>query len=255
MSIAFQGTRQELLEQIYHLVSILEGQAEDLYGIHDHFFSALGLAALKDISDAYKAKARGEADEMGIRWRELNPATIRARRHGRPTPEQQELFDNFDKRAKARKQEYKREALDRLSLRGIQGSHAEGVAEKSSEAKIKAEKDKLEMMASRSVEILVDTSRLFNSLSPGRISQGEYQKPQKRGGEKQKFEIKEGEVIVGTNVIYAATHNYGSKKRGIPRRQFLPESGEQVPDKWWQNWLEAGREALIEGFKEYIETA
>lgn len=47
-------------------------------------------------------------------------------------------------------------------------------------------------------------------------------------------------VEVGTNLIYAATHQFGDESRGIPQREFLglsPENEEQINpliDKWWR---------------------
>jgi phage gpG-like protein len=54
----------------------------------------------------------------------------------------------------------------------------------------------------RNGQILVDTARLRNSLHA----------------------IHEGRTFgVGTDVVYAATHNYGDPRRNIPRRMFVPD--------------------------------
>ena len=51
-----------------------------------------------------------------------------------------------------------------------------------------------------SIKPLVDTGRLMNSIN---------------------FRATSVEAIVGTNVIYSATHNFGDPSRNIPKREFM----------------------------------
>jgi phage virion morphogenesis protein len=50
-------------------------------------------------------------------------------------------------------------------------------------------------------------------------------------------------VEVGTNLAYAATHQFGDARRGIPQREFLglsPEDEQQISgliNVWWQQQL------------------
>jgi phage virion morphogenesis protein len=52
-------------------------------------------------------------------------------------------------------------------------------------------------------------------------------------------------VEIGTNLVYAATHQYGDQKRGIPQREFLglsPENEQQINgllDEWWRGVVAA----------------
>src|SRR5690606_373949 len=104
---------------------------------------------------------------------------------------------------------------------------------------------KLQVYGRRDVEIMRDTGVLLNSLSPGRLTQSGYSKPAGEGGAGQIFELGMASVIVGPNVAYAAAHNYGHPARPkLPRRQFLPDDESQIPESWWQDWLEVGLGAL-----------
>jgi hypothetical protein len=93
-------------------------------------------------------------------------------------------------------------------------------------------KTKLQVFGDRKVQILRDTGRLLNSLSPGLLSgKGpavSYSKPSGEGGNEQIFETEPGLVIVGTNVEYAETHQ--------KTRPFLPDDRHAVPVAWWQRW-------------------
>ena len=55
--------------------------------------------------------------------------------------------------------------------------------------------------------------------------------------------ISDDQVEIGTNLIYAATHQYGDLRRGIPQREFMGISGSnlndlaQVLDDWANNLI------------------
>ena len=53
------------------------------------------------------------------------------------------------------------------------------------------------------VPILRDTGILFGSI--------------------RQLDLTQRSVTIGTDLIYASTHQYGDKKRNIPKRQFIPE--------------------------------
>ena len=99
------------------------------------------------------------------------------------------------------------------------------------------------------MEILRDTGVLLNSLSPGRWTQSGYTKPSAEGGEEQIFEVGTGEVIVGTNVEYASTHQRG--RGAIPARPFLPV--DHVPSVWWSRWLGVANKALVVALRGLIK--
>ena len=54
-----------------------------------------------------------------------------------------------------------------------------------------------------------------------------------------------GELIVGTNVPYASTHQRGNRSRNIPARTFLPGDEFPVPQVWWDRWLRIANRALV----------
>lgn len=99
-------------------------------------------------------------------------------------------------------------------------------------------------LAQRKVKILRDTGILFNSLSPGILTKTGYRKPKKKGGSEQIMDVSAGQVIVGTNVAYADTHQNGSPSRKIPARPFLPRSQSDVPRIWWDRWANVAKDAL-----------
>lgn len=84
------------------------------------------------------------------------------------------------------------------------------------------------------VEILIDTGKLFRSLTPGVRSKD------------QVFEVRPGEIIVGTNAVsergfpYPAAHHHGTVN--LPQRRLWP----QVSD-WPPRWHEVIRDVFQRG--------
>ena len=91
-------------------------------------------------------------------------------------------------------------------------------------------------------EILRDTNRLFRSLSPG-------VEDRPSGAAGQVFRLQPGQVIVGTNVVYAATHQRGDADRNIPARPFLPVAA--LPAAYWPAIVRA----LVRGLARAVELA
>lgn len=247
MKIAFQGSRADIRLLVYRLAGMLSGREPDTLGVGRWFLIALGFGALSDIKDAFIVKSRGGTDEMGIKWPPLKPETIANRRLG---PEEKKipilkLREQIRKRLMSKSSAYYKLMMPRLLLslspEAAQARYKQMVGRLVTD---KLEWTKVQLLGGRDVEILRDSGVLFNSLSPGVMSRSDsqsasYKKPVQDGGSQQIFELRAGSVSVGTNVLYAAAHNYGHPKRPtLPRRQFLPESGDQVPDIWWQRWLD-----------------
>lgn len=92
------------------------------------------------------------------------------------------------------------------------------------------------------VEILRDTGRMLNSLSPGILAGESYMKPTSDGGAEQVMDTAPGSVTVGTNVAYALYHQEGTAR--MPARPFFPKDAADVPDQWWSNWADAGTQAM-----------
>lgn len=254
--IHFKGTRYEARQLVYRLREMLVGKAPDALGIAKGFTTCIGFAALSDVKDAFIEKARAGTDEMGVQWQPLKPATIARRRLGPddlkiPTIK---LRSDVVKRYIASKAG--KELLARLMLslspeqaksrvRQIAGQLATG----------KTGLNKVETLGYRTVEILRDTGVLFNSMSPGVLSSvgpdASYTKPTAKGGDQQIFNVRPGAVVVGSNVPYAATHQYG---RGhVPQRKMLPVSTFDIPEVWWDRWLAIGEKALEAGARLLFE--
>lgn len=261
--VAFKGTRKDVRDVANQLADLLAGRNGQSSKLAGSFLRAIGFAALSTIKDAYVVKARGGRDEMGIQWPPLSKAYLAygrrfgrgeqnalkraaglGRQHRHAPGGRKGLLTN--QQLKTWRQIYAR-ALRRLAVsmpveeaKRIAAGHAWKVMKEEHGARTK-----LEVFGNRDVEILRDTGVLLNSLSPGRLTQSGYHKPSGEGGADQIFELGMASVIVGTNVAYAAAHNYGHPARPkLPRRQFLPDDESQIPESWWQDWLEVGLGAL-----------
>ena len=69
----------------------------------------------------------------------------------------------------------------------------------------------------RGAEILKDDGKLFASLTDS-ASEGSV------------YELSSKALTIGTNLEYAAVHQFGSKDRKIPKRAFLPDASEVAPE-------------------------
>lgn len=250
--VYFRGSRDDVRAFARRLALILAGREQDEMGIRRGFLLALGFGALSDFKAAFITKARGGTDEAGVKWPPLKPETIANRRVGPRDKQNAPIAE----REKIVKRETKR-LLRRLRL-SLPENEAQFRAKQMAQAIATREtgKTKVQTLGSRQVDMLRDTGILFNSLSPGRLSGGAnpsgYSKPTAPGGSEQVFDLSREGIIVGTNVKYAATHNYGRGK--IPQRMFIPERESQIPDIWWERWLgislkafEAGAAQLMRG--------
>jgi len=248
-TIEFVGTYDDVVAKINELAAIFSGEAVDFQDIGKGFVSAIGFAALSDIHEAYVTKARGGTDAMGIQWPPLKPATIANRKVGRKDKQQNEAIRT---REKIRKREFKK--LFGRFLLSLPENEARTRALQVAGARATREmgKNKIETLGGRSVEILRDTGILLNSLSPGELQGANYSPPSLEGSGYQIFTAGNGEVIVGTNVKYARTHQDGAPDRNIPRRQFLPDENSEIPHSWLDNWGDAARRATEAAITIYL---
>lgn len=240
--VFFSGTIDQAKGVIRQLSQMLTGQRPDRAGVARGVFLAVGVAALSDVKADFVRKARGGTGEDGVKWQPLKPETIANRRVG---PRDIKTDPAIKLRENIRKREFKK-ALGRYIAGGLSESEARSKANHVAGIRATREtgKTKTQTLGYRNVEILRDTGVLLNSLSPGQLSNGNYTKPTGDGGTNQVFDVCANGVIVGTNVIYSATHQYGDRTRNIPARPFLPE---RPPEVWRQRWLDVALRALDAG--------
>jgi hypothetical protein len=250
----FRGSRSEARQLVSSLVLALTGHGPDTQQIARGVFLAVGFAALSDIKDDFVRKARGGTGEDGVKWAPLKRETIAYGRRAGPNDPKGKKGGRGLLTA-AQNKRWKKifgGALARLLLSLPEGE-AKARAAQIAWATLKREgaKTKLDVLGSRSVEILRDTGILLNSLSPGQLGGGSagmtYRKPGGDGGDEQIFETIANGVIVGTNVPYASVHQDGSTKKKIPARPFLPKGN--APAVWRERWLAVGRAAIFAGLK------
>ncbi|MCI0333550.1 MAG: hypothetical protein L0228_10045 [Planctomycetes bacterium] len=290
--VYFRGSREQARQIVLRLGGMLAGREPDSQGIARGVFLATGFAVLSEVKSDFIRKSRGGAGEDGATWPPLSRQYLAYQRRFGPGEKTRlkkaaELTGRnryapggskgllTAAQLKRWRQIYSRVLrrlmvsmhVEKLSLdtdadiQGSQfmtGSGAKATAAKIAWATLKREgaRTMLDVFGRRQVEILRDTGVLFNSLSRGEISGGDlpasYTKPSGDGGDQQIFATIANGVIVGTNVPYAASHNYGDAKRGIPKRQFLPEV---LPDVWQERVSDAAAKALAAGMRIALETA
>lgn len=229
-TVRFRGTSAEARAMLRELPAVLSGRAPDRYGVADGILLRGAVALLSQIKQAFLVKTRGGTDAAGITWPPLSPATIAARRttaaerkrlgirQGRTRPT---LTDAQDKRWRG----IYASRLAQLRARGMSEGEAAGRAAAAAWSILKqaGAKTKLELLGSRDVDILRDTSRLFRSLSPG-IEDAPAAQPD------QILAAGPGRLTVGTKTPYAAAHHRGIPGR-LPRRALWPADG-KMPPAW-----------------------
>ena len=278
----FHGSRETAKQLARRLVDILAGRSDDSQRIARGVFLSIGFAALGSIKRDFLTKSRGGTGEDGVKWAPLSKEYLAygrewgekrgsGRRFGPGEKKALKAAAGLDKthrfgvtgnRGLLTKEQKKRweeiygAKRTRLSL-SMPFVEAESFAARIAWSTIKREgaATMLEVFGSRQVDILRDTGVLFNSLSPGQLDgvgpDAVYTKPTEDGVGLQEFELKNNGVIVGTNVPYALYHQFGTSR--MPARPFLPTG--DVPDKWAQDWLDAGVVALEAGARQLFEAA
>lgn len=187
--ITFRGSPAQFRRLMGDLVRGLAGKdATVAREIIDGIKLRVGVALLSQVHQAFVVKSRGGTGSDGIKWKPLKAATVAQR---------------------------KRTAKDvAAAKRAIKAA-----------AKAGRKKPKVaELYGGRQHEILVDTRRLFRSLSP---ATSDPSKPTKV--KDQIIAAKPAAVEVGTNVDYASTHQNGTAH--VPARPLWPQDG-TVPRAW-----------------------
>lgn len=243
--------RQEVEAFIRSLPGILAGTVADQSDVAKGFRLRLAFMFFSLVKEAFIVKSRGGTDECGITWPPLSAAYLayvrpmgRGGVGSRMPPRAGGLAPGGDDGFMTAKQLQQWRAIyarisATLILAGTDPAEARGTAAMVawSHAKKHGVRTKLQVFGSRTdVEILRDRGILFNSLSPGYLVEGdvgaEYQPPAD-----QLVDDADGNLTVGTNVVYAGKHHNG-------RRPFWPRDG-NLPDEWWEDLIEVAMTGLL----------
>lgn len=243
--IYFRGSRREARRIVSAMVTALTGGSSDNSDLAAGVHTAIGFAALSDITDDFVRKSRGGVGEDGVKWAPLQPATLA---YGRKAPKGKGHApggkDGLLTMAQLKRwRQVYGHSLARMAMSMDLGAAKVRAAQAAwSVVKSEGGQTKIAAYADRPHEILRDTGVLLNSLSPGQIggdgASVTYSPPSGPGGSEQIFRSLSSGVIVGTNVPYAATHQNGNAKRNIPARPFLPKG--DAPQTWRDRWAAVG---------------
>lgn len=273
MAIVYVESKELAEDVIYNVIGALSGNINAFPDLVEGVHIAIGWQLLSDVQESFILKARGEVGLDGIRWQYLSKKYLAyGRRFG--TSEQADLkraagLVTTDKNGKAttapfryapggkkglltasqlkKWRKYYGMMLGRLSVR-MDLETAKRIAAGWAWNKMKAEgaATKLDVFGTRKVEMLRDTSVLFNSLSPIYAldvqfvdTLGQLSRENPKSG--QILENMRDGVRVGTSVPYAGSHHYGDNRRGIPARPFWPSEG--LPAAWRDNLRDVMKDA------------
>jgi phage gpG-like protein len=242
-----------------HLVRLyvrqLTGQTVDTNGHARAVFYAVGIAALTDIQEAFITKSRGGTDEGGVSWPPLSPAYLAYGRRFGPGEKASSAVASgvMNPGQLSRFNRLVSENIAHLAARVDVAKARKLATDRAWETIRKEERiSKIAAYGNRIVDILRDTGRLFNSLTPGYLSGTEYHPTSLDGADQQIFTALADGIVIGTNVIYAASHNYGDDERGIPKREFLPSD---PPSVWLDRWGEIAIQAIGMGLQASLKEA
>lgn len=246
-ALVFRGSRAELVARLRGLTAALSGRGPDVDGAADAVLLRGAISLLSSIQTAFIAKARGGVGSDGIKWAPLLRKTVAARRTSRAELKSLGITGKRTRGLLTPAQDKRWRAifastLAKLRARGASG--AEALAAKTAWAILKSEgaKTKLDVLGGRSVQILTDSGRLLQSLTPGTEDA-----PASPDG--QVREVQPGRITVGTSVEYAERQHRGDPARGLPARPLWPASG--LPDAW----MTAVQAAMLRGLLKAVERA
>ena len=260
-----RASRADLRYRLALIPRILAGRAPDRLGIAHGFRMRLAVAFLEKVKLAFITKSRGGTDEAGITWPPLSRRYLAyGRRFARGEQAALKKAAGLGKgnryapggqkglltaeQLKRWRQVYARNLAWLAAKEPFGEAKAAAAAIAWNTLKREGAQTKLDVFGNREADILRDTGVLFNSLSPGSIApsgaDASYTPPPN-----QVVQSSGNELLVGTNVPYAAAHQYGKRtghygphatgtgNRSAVRRQLWPEADE-VPPAWLEYFSE-----------------
>lgn len=244
-TVRLKLTRREARARVYDVARMLAGRIPDNQSgeLARGFALRLGVVTMAFLKEAYVIKARGGIDAAGERWKPLSPVTIARRMEkgrNRPITRRQQRARERVARAELEYRKAKQRILNSPTARKFyeNADRQSAVKRKLWNLRQKLDQAKREYQAAvGSIEILRDTGRLYNSLSPGLTGS-----VLKDGS----LDVRPGAAAFGTNVKYAAKHHYGDGK--CPQRRLWPE-----PSRWPSSWVNELRRAAASGIRRAVE--
>lgn len=244
--------RAALRRNLAAIPAMLAGEVPDRLGLARGFALRLAVAFLSRVKQAFIIKSRGGTDEAGIKWPPLTPEYLAygrgpfsTRRAGKSAPgkvrggdrDGQQKDGFLSKKQMALWRAIYAQNLKWLAARhGLEDAKGRAAAIAWKQLKDQGARTKLAVFGSRNVPILHDYGTLFNSLSPGVLSEAGADASY-TPTEAQVVEVFPGGLAVGSNVEYAKYHQGGTRRdhsekgRGAIRRQLWPEP-DQMPASW-----------------------
>lgn len=245
--------KPEIVSLVRRLPALLAGKVPDEHGIAAGFKSRIAHAFFSLILPNFDELGRGQVGAGGEKWPPLTQAYLAyGRRFGpgeKTTLKKNAGLDKSHGLAPGGKSGlldsqqlklWRRIYADRLAWYMMREADDKAKAHAAAIAwiivKEKGGKTKLEVFGKRTVQILVDTGRMRQSIQPGALIESggpgaSYQPAGGLGGADQEFTDEPGRIIVGTNDQKARYHHHGKGRR---KRRLWPE---EFPQEWWQQIL------------------
>lgn len=231
-------TRPEVHRLFVAVPALLAGRMQDSGGIVRALMIRVGMTALSHIRIAFVAKAHGGVDEAGESWAPLQRSTIANRR---PAPHKKRGERPRGLLTVAQDKQWR--SIYARQLARFKGDKGHAAAYAWFVLKAGGAKTKLDVYGGQTVEMLRDTGRGLNSLSPG-VKPPDFTWSMTSTGavEGQVFRFDPGAVIVGTNVKYMVYHHRGVPGR-LPQRRLWPRT---LPATWWKDIGEQARAGVVQ---------
>jgi len=240
--VTFNGTRDELREFLRRFLNFNRNRrTANKLAMH------IGVAALGSIFRDFLIKSAGGAGEVGGTWPRLSPEYLAYKRSRKKRGEMRKAGFRYGAASGTtglltKEQSRTWKDIFRSMMKDSKGNKRLSAQVAWRVLKQQGAKTLIDTYGDSKEPILIDTAKLGNSLRPGTIDGDRYTKPRGLGGRLQIFKVFRKGVRIGTSRPYAETHQYGTAT--IPRRQFLPNSAQEIPASWSQEWTEVGAEVL-----------